>query len=86
MARKQEPSPWRFAGVGLELGGVVVVMAFLGHAFDRWQGTHPWGVLTGSTIGICGGLYNLVKQVIREPGGERERKNETTNEDEDRPD
>ena len=46
------------------MAGVVAVMAWLGYAFDQWRGTQPWGVLVASMIGICGGLYNLVKQVI----------------------
>jgi F0F1-type ATP synthase assembly protein I len=70
MPAQREPSPWRYAGVGLELAGVVAVLAWLGYAFDNWRGTAPWGVLAGSTIGVVGGLYNLVKQVIREQGGE----------------
>ena len=66
MPSNGQPSPWRFAGVGLELAGVVAVLALIGHGLDRWWGSHPWGVLGGSMLGIVGGLYNLVKQVIRE--------------------
>lgn len=61
-----QPSPWRYMGAGIELGGVVLVMALIGWAIDRHWQTEPWGVLIGSTIGIVGGLYNLVKQVLRD--------------------
>ncbi len=63
---QQDPSPLRFAGVGVELAGVVVGMALLGYGIDRWLGTPPWGVVIGSTLGIAGGLYNVVKNVTRE--------------------
>ena len=64
MAPQREPNPWRYAGVGLELAGVVVGLAWLGYALDNWRGTAPWGVIIGSTLGIVGGLYNLIRQVI----------------------
>ncbi len=62
------PTPfnqWKFLGSGFELAGVVAVFTLLGGGYDRWQGTHPWGALTGAIIGIVGGLYNLVKDAMK---------------------
>lgn len=51
------------AGVGIELGGVVVVFCFLGWWLDRKFGTSgPWFLLAGGFLGIVGGLYKLWRQ------------------------
>ena len=65
MASSGEPNTWRFMGAGLELAGVIGIMAAIGCGVDRWLGTDPWGVMIGSTIGLVGGLYNLIKAVIK---------------------
>lgn len=65
MPSNGQTNPWRSAGAGLELVGVVAVLAALGYAFDRWQGTTPWGVLVGSLVAIVGGLYKLVRDAVR---------------------
>lgn len=64
MASSREPNIWRFMGAGLELAGVIGVMAAAGYGIDQWLGTDPWGVMIGATIGLAGGLYNLIKAVI----------------------
>lgn len=58
-------NPWKFAGVGIELVGVVGVMMFAGWSFDQWRGTTPWGMVVGAVVGIVGGLYNLVKDAMK---------------------
>ena len=65
MPPSESPSPWQYVGVGLELAGTIALLAFLGFWFDRWRGTEPWGMLIGASVGIVGGLYNLIKQTIR---------------------
>lgn len=65
MARKQEPNPWRYAGVGLELVAVVGVLMGIGYLLDQKFETEPWCMLTGALLGIVGGLYNLVKDALR---------------------
>jgi F0F1-type ATP synthase assembly protein I len=67
MATDPSPSPYRYVGSGLELGGAVLVMALIGYWIDQWLETEkPWGILVMSMIGIAGGLYNLIKQVVRD--------------------
>jgi F0F1-type ATP synthase assembly protein I len=63
---KEDPSPMRFAGVGMELTGAVLGMALIGYGIDRWRGSEPWGVVIGSTLGLVGGLYNIVRTVTRD--------------------
>jgi F0F1-type ATP synthase assembly protein I len=65
MVPQQEPSPLRLAGIGLELAGVIGVMVALGYAVDQWLGSGPWGIVVGGSLGIIGGLYNLIKQVMK---------------------
>lgn len=54
----------RYSGVGLELAGATGGLALLGYWIDRHFGTTPWGILGGVTIGIVGGLYNLVRESL----------------------
>lgn len=61
-SRGQAPNPMALMGVGLEFGAVVAVLALLGWWLDEKFATSPWLVLTGTVIGIVGGLYNLWMQ------------------------
>lgn len=56
------PNPMALMGAGMELGGVVAVLALLGWWLDQYFGTSPWLVLSGTAVGIIGGIYNLWKQ------------------------
>jgi F0F1-type ATP synthase assembly protein I len=52
----------RYSGVGLELAGATAGLALIGYWIDGKFGTSPWGILGGVTIGIVGGLYNLIRE------------------------
>ena len=65
MADTQEPNPWRYAGVGLELVAVVLVLMWVGYWLDGKLDTSPWLMLTGALLGIVGGLYNLVRDALK---------------------
>ena len=65
MIESGKSNPLRHVGVGLELAGTVGIMMLLGYGIDRWLDTEPWVMLTGGMLGIVGGLYNLVKNVIQ---------------------
>jgi ATP synthase protein I len=49
------------AGASYTLVGGILVLGGLGYAFDKWQGSAPWGVLIGLVLGIIVGFYDLVK-------------------------
>lgn len=61
-------SSYRALGLGLELGASVGGMAILGYLADRQFGTTPWLALTGSFLGIAGGVYNVVRAVMGASG------------------
>lgn len=65
MAPPPKSNPLRHVGLGLELAGAVGLMALIGYGIDRWQDTAPWGLVIMASLGIVGGLYNLVKDAIR---------------------
>ena len=65
MADEPQIDPWRFATVGLELVGAVALFIAIGYAFDRWQETSPWGMIGGAVLGIVGGLYKMIRDVLR---------------------
>lgn len=72
-------SPIR-SSIGFDFAAAVAGLTLLGWAFDRFQGTEPWGLLTGACLGIVGGLYNSLKAagVIgrRRKGGSTQRDHE----------
>lgn len=48
----------------MELAGGVGVFALIGYGLDRWWDTSPWCFIGGASLGIVGGLYNLIKGVM----------------------
>ena len=49
------------AGASYTLVGGIIVLGGIGYAIDKWQGSAPWGLLIGLTLGIVVGFYELVK-------------------------
>lgn len=47
------------------LVGAIIVLGGLGYAVDRWRGTAPWFLLTGLTVGVVIGFYELIKTAYR---------------------
>jgi len=56
----------RYAGAGMELAAAVSALCLAGYWFDRKFETSPWGLLIGAVIGIVGGLYNLIRPVLKD--------------------
>jgi F0F1-type ATP synthase assembly protein I len=56
----------RFAFAGTSLALTVVLLVLLGAWLDRRWNSSPWGALVGGIVGIVGGLYNLVKEVMHD--------------------
>jgi len=67
MADDDPTSGLRLAGVGIEFAAAVAGLSLLGYWIDRHFGTGPWGVLIGAGIGIVGGTYNLIRDVLVGP-------------------
>ena len=61
-SKDRQRSSWmRLAGMGIELGAAVAGLALFGYWIDRHYGTAPKGLLIGATLGLVGGLYNLIR-------------------------
>jgi F0F1-type ATP synthase assembly protein I len=56
----------RLAGLGMELAGAIIGGCLLGYWLDRRFGTAPRWLMVCTLIGVVGGLYNLVRQALRE--------------------
>lgn len=63
---KPDSNLWRLAAAGTELAGAVAGGSLLGYWIDRQLETSPWGLLIGASVGIVGGLYNLVRKAVHE--------------------
>ena len=55
----------RFTGIGLEIACGVGLGVVVGLWLDRKFGFSPAGVITGSMLGLAGGMYLMIKQVMR---------------------
>lgn len=62
--KKNDNGGLRYAGVGLELAAAVAGLTLLGYWIDTKLGSEPWGLLIGVFVGIVGGTYNLLRDVI----------------------
>jgi len=55
----------RLAGLGMELAGAIVGFSLLGYWIDRhWQNERPWALVVCASLGIVGGLYNLIRKSV----------------------
>jgi F0F1-type ATP synthase assembly protein I len=68
--RSEEPSPFRFVGLGFELVAPLLVGLFGGQWLDRRFGTAPWLLLTGVFVGAAAGVLNMYRRIVPpdEPG------------------
>ena len=62
--QKQKPeNAWKYAHIGLQLGGAFLLFFALGYWADkRWE-TSPWLTLSGAALGFGAGMYYLIKTV-----------------------
>ena len=51
------------AGASYTLVGAIILLGGIGYAIDEWQGTGPWFLVSGLTLGIVVGFYELIKTV-----------------------
>ena len=66
MAKTDSDRPtWlRFSGIGVEFAGVVIGFTLIGVWIDRHFDKRPWGVVIGSSLGLIGGMYNLIRESL----------------------
>ncbi|MEM7480528.1 MAG: AtpZ/AtpI family protein [Acidobacteriota bacterium] len=64
MAKRTRSPGMRYLGIGFELAAAVAGLTLLGFWIDRHFGSEPWGLLIGLTVGLVGGLYNLVRGTL----------------------
>lgn len=57
---------YRLGGIGAEFAGAVMGMSLIGYLLDLWWDTEPAMLITGAIIGLVGGLYNFLKEALRE--------------------
>lgn len=67
MANKDRGRPtWlRFSGIGVEFAGVVIGFTLIGLWIDRHYDKSPWGVVIGASLGLVGGMYNLIRESLK---------------------
>ncbi len=53
----------RYAGLGIQFAGALVVFGAIGWWLDRKLGTEPWLMIVGIFAGFFGGMISIVKQV-----------------------
>jgi len=54
----------RYAGIGFQLAGILLLFVFLGIKADSYLGTHkPYFTLLGGLVGAFAGIYLMIKQI-----------------------
>lgn len=63
----------RYAGLGIQFAGTILVLGALGYWADRKLGSAPWLMILGIFLGAAGGFVSLVRQVpaARPPRSQR---------------
>lgn len=62
--RGERPTWLRFSGIGVEFAGVVIGFTLIGLWIDRKFDKSPWGVVIGASLGLIGGMYNLIRESL----------------------
>lgn len=65
MGSRDEPNPWRYTGLGMELVGAAIILGIIGWYIDRQYDSEPWGVLIGGSVGFIGGFYLFIKEALK---------------------
>ncbi len=63
------PSPWSYAGLGLEIVVPLLVGVYVGRRLDVWLGTAPWLLLAGAALGMAAGFLAFFRTVLPPRGG-----------------
>lgn len=63
-ATKANTEWMKLSGLGIELAASVGGLTLAGYWWDRHFGTEPWGFWIGLSIGMVGGMYNLIRQAL----------------------
>ena len=61
------------ATLGLTLAASLVLFTYLGYLLDQWLATSPAFLLTGSLIGLFGGMLHVVRRATQAAGGQASR-------------
>lgn len=63
----------RYAGLGVQFAGTLLVLGALGYWVDHKLGSSPWLMILGIFLGAAGGFVSLVRQVpaVRPPRSKR---------------
>jgi len=73
--RKADTEWMKLSGLGIELAAAVGGLTLAGYWWDRHFGTEPWGFWIGLSIGMVGGMYNLIRQAMAAGRNETTKRN-----------
>lgn len=55
---------YRYAGMGMEFAGAVALFALLGWWLDRSFSSDPLWLVSCTTLGLVGGMYQMIRRAI----------------------
>lgn len=63
--RNHDARAWtKYMGIGAQLIGTIGVSIFIGIWLDGYFGTNPWLTIALSLVGVIGGLWVSVKDLL----------------------
>ena len=60
----------KLSSIGIEFAATVGFGVYIGYKLDGRYGWYPWGILTGSVLGIAIGFYQFFKAALPKHSGE----------------
>ena len=63
-----DESWYKYAQIGLELAGAVLLGFYCGYKLDVYFGLSPWLMLAGAALGMAAGFYLVIRELPKEEG------------------
>ncbi len=73
-ADREARSGWKYAGLGLQFAGSIMLFLYAGRWVDGRLGTAPWGLIVGVFTGAGAAFYSMYSRLMKDLDREEQRR------------
>jgi ATP synthase protein I len=72
-ADRQARAGWKYAGIGLQFAGSILLFLYVGRWVDDRFGSEPWGLVVGVFVGAGASFYSMYRRLMADLAREEAR-------------